>query len=215
MTHAAMSLFFFFFLIHKQVPSPGDWAISRNGALFVQGAEDLTVSSCRFVRVGGNGIFLSGKAWRTVIKDSEFHLIGDSAIATVGDLKGNNGVSTDTYPLDTVIVGNHIHEVGVTGKQTAALFSATSGRTTFSKNVAYNGPRAGINLNDAFIHGHTISENLLFNWVRETQDHGPINTWNRAAYMFKGKADGLPTTVPEWTRITHNMIMNGKCIFLF
>eukprot|EP01051_Picozoa_sp_SAG22_P015733 SAG22_NODE_2100_length_3015_cov_2.342250_5_plen_48_part_00 len=37
-------------------------------------------------------------------------------------------------------------------------------------------PRAGINLNDAFCHGHLIENNLLFNWVRETQDHGPINT---------------------------------------
>ena len=79
------------------VPSPGDWSISRNGALFVAGAEDVVVDRCKFYRVGGNGIFLSGKAWRTVVKDSEFHLIGDSAIATVGDLKGNDGVSTDAY----------------------------------------------------------------------------------------------------------------------
>ena len=59
-----------------------------------------------------------------------------------------------------------------------------------------------INLNDAFCHGHTIENNLLFNWVRETQDHGPINTWNRAAYMHVGK-DGEPTNVPEWTHISH------------
>ena len=56
-----------------------------------------------------------------------------------------------------------------TGKQTAALFSALSARTTFAYNVAYNGPRAAINLNDAFGHGHVIESNLLFNWVRETQ----------------------------------------------
>jgi hypothetical protein len=79
------------------------------------------------------------KAWRTTIADSEFYLIGDSAIVTVGDLNGNDGVSTERYPYETTIVRNHIHEVGVTGKQTAALFSATSGRTTFANNVAYNG----------------------------------------------------------------------------
>jgi hypothetical protein len=55
------------------------------------------------------------------------------------------------------------------GKQTAALFSALSARTTFAYNVAYNGPRAAINLNDAYGHGHVIESNLLFNWVRETQ----------------------------------------------
>ena len=71
----------------------------------------------------------------------------------------------------------------MTGKQTSTLFSATSCRTTFANNVAYNGPRAGVNLNDAFCHGHNISGNTMFNWVRETQDHGAINTWNRAAYV--------------------------------
>lgn len=70
------------------MPSPGDWSISRNGthedpccdflesksplltlqspgALFVNGAEDLSVEQCSFVRLGGNALFLSGKAWRT------------------------------------------------------------------------------------------------------------------------------------------------------
>jgi hypothetical protein len=42
-----------------------------------------------------------------------------------------------------MITGNHFHEIGVTGKQTSALFSATSCRSTFRGNVAYNGPRCG------------------------------------------------------------------------
>ena len=49
-------------------------------------------------------------------------------------------------------------------------------RTNFSHNVAYNGPRAAVNINDGFCGGHQIRGNVLFNWVRETQDHGPINT---------------------------------------
>lgn len=40
---------------------------------------------------------------------------------------------------------------------------------------------------------------------------GPINTWNRAAYMHVGK-DGNPTDVPEWTHISQNFIMNGPTI---
>ena len=40
---------------------------------------------------------------------------------------------------------------------------------------------------------------MLFNWVRETQDHGPINTWDRAAYLQPG--GGL---YPKWNRITRN-----------
>ena len=34
---------------------------------------------------------------------------------TVGDFKLNDGVSSDAYPLETRIVGNHFHEIGVTG----------------------------------------------------------------------------------------------------
>ena len=40
--------------------------------------------------------------------------------------------------------------------------------------------------------------------VRETQDHGPINTWDRAAYV---QPDGSLT--PRWNHIASNLIMNG------
>ena len=36
---------------------------------------------------------------------------------TVGDFKLNDGVSSDAYPLNTHIVANHFHEIGVTGKR--------------------------------------------------------------------------------------------------
>lgn len=114
--------------------------------MFVEGANGVVIERCSFVRVGGNALFLSGHAWNTTVRTSEFHLIGDSAIATVGNINLNDGVSSDDYPRDTVISNNHFHEIGVTGKQSSALFSAVSCRTTFTSNVAYNGPRAGINL---------------------------------------------------------------------
>lgn len=110
----------------------------------IEGAEGATVEGCSFIRLGGNAIALSGHAWDTTISGSEFYKIGDSAIITVGDFKLNDGVSSDKYPLRTDIHHNHFHEIGVTGKQTSALFSATSCRTRFHSNVAYNGPRAGV-----------------------------------------------------------------------
>jgi hypothetical protein len=54
------------------VPSPGDWSIHRGGALFVEGVEDLAVVGCEFIRLGGNGIFLSGKAGDRVLLTSAF-----------------------------------------------------------------------------------------------------------------------------------------------
>ena len=113
------------------------------GSIVIEGAESNTITNCAFIRLGGNAIALSGHAWHTTITQSEFFKIGDSAIVSVGDFKLNDGVSSDAYPLGTMITDSHFHEIGVTGKQTSALFSATSCRSTFSRNVAYNGPRAG------------------------------------------------------------------------
>ena len=144
----------------------------------IEGAEGTTITDCFFVRLGGNAIGLSGHAWHTTITRSEFVKIGDSAIVSIGDFKLNDGVSSDEYPLGTQITKNHFHEIGVTGKQTSALFSATSCRTTFSGNVAYNGPRAGINLNDAFCHGHTIENNLLFSTTTHLHSILTLKLWS-------------------------------------
>jgi len=95
------------------------------------------------------------------------------------------------------------------GKQTSALFSALTCRTTFVDNVAYNGPRTGINSNDSFCHGHTITGNILFNWVWEAQNHGPINTWDRNMYVQRDPTTDQPTVVPQWTHLRRNFIMNG------
>ena len=56
-------------------------------------------------------------------------------------------------------------------------------------NIFFNGPRAGINFNDGFGGGSNETENLLFNAVRETFDHGPFNSWDRQVYVTK-VADG-------------------------
>ena len=64
-----------------------------------------------------------------------------------------------------------------------AVFQAKSCETTFERNILFNGPRAGINLNDGFGGGSKISQNLIFNFCRESGDHGPINSWNRQPYV--------------------------------
>ena len=57
---------------------------------------------------------------RTAVSSNEFVLVGDSAIATVGRLpSGNDGRAMDMVPLDTSIVRNHFHEIGVTGARRA------------------------------------------------------------------------------------------------
>ena len=55
-----------------------------------------------------------------------------------------------------------------------------------------------------FCGGTRLEGNVLFNWVRETQDHGPINTWDRQCYVMPD--GGL---YPAWNHVSRNLIMNG------
>eukprot|EP01062_Namystynia_karyoxenos_P069365 TRINITY_DN64878_c0_g1_i1.p1 TRINITY_DN64878_c0_g1~~TRINITY_DN64878_c0_g1_i1.p1 ORF type:complete len:877 (+),score=269.51 TRINITY_DN64878_c0_g1_i1:79-2631(+) len=191
------------------VPSPGDWSVHAGGVVTVSNAADISIRDCLFNRTGGNAVAFVGGVDRGSVTGNEMAFIGDSGVVLVGSLPGlgNDGSNASaplTYPRDTVISGNHIHDIGLWGKQVSALFQAVSCRTTFSGNVVYNGPRAGLNINDGFCGGHNIQDNIFFNWVRETQDHGPINTWDRATYLQPH--GGL---YPQWNRVTRNLIMNG------
>jgi hypothetical protein len=162
------------------VPSSGDWSVYAGGALTAEGTDGLAVTRCTFNRTGGHAIALVGGNARAAITHNEMVLLGDSGVVLVGRLPGvgYNGSEAATgsptpYPADTLIASNHFRGLGLWGKQSAALFQAVSCRTTFSGNVAYNGPRAAVNINDGFCGGTSIASNVLFNWVRETQDHGP------------------------------------------
>lgn len=54
--------------------------------------------------------------------------------------------------------------------QVSAFASALSFGTTINGSIFFNGPRAGINWNDGAGGGNNVTQNLLFNWVRETSD---------------------------------------------
>ena len=41
--------------------------------------------------------------------------------------------------------------------------------------------------------GSQVVRNVLFNFCRESSDHGPFNSWNRQVYLVDGP-DGQPTT---------------------
>jgi len=112
-----------------------------------------------------------------------------------------------TQPVNNLISNNHMHEIGVYGKQTSCYFQSLAYRTTVKDNVCYNGPRAGINFNDGFGGGNTVEGNLVFNMVRETGDHGPFNSWDRQPYVTP-TSKGISIT-PDQSTITHNFIFNG------
>ena len=97
------------YLKSYEVPSGGDYAIHRNGAVRLQGTERSTVSSCHFDRLGGNGLVLSDYNRNTTIAGNHFRKLGDSAMVLVGsaellDATGGN------QPRLTKIEGNTAYE---------------------------------------------------------------------------------------------------------
>lgn len=51
-----------------------------------------------------------------------------------------------------------------------------------------------------------IERNLLFNFVRETSDHGPINTWDRQPYVTRVR-NGTRSLVQATSNITRNFLV--------
>lgn len=66
------------------VPSSGDWALRRTAAVISEGVVNLTVKNCRFQKVDGNGLLLSGYNREVTIVDTEFVWIGGSAMVAWG-----------------------------------------------------------------------------------------------------------------------------------
>eukprot|EP01052_Picozoa_sp_SAG31_P051761 SAG31_NODE_12446_length_942_cov_0.594306_1_plen_313_part_11 len=80
-----------------EVPSDGDWSILREGAIVITGATNISVRSCRFWRLGGNGIVLSDFARNNTIAENEFGFLGESAVASIGTATLSDGTKP-SYP---------------------------------------------------------------------------------------------------------------------
>lgn len=197
------------FMDFYEVPSGGDWSIHRGGTVFVQGATHINISNNVFDQTGGNALFLSEHVRNCTIAWNEFRWTGDSAIAAVGRSAMIDGMK-NTFPAGNMIANNHIHDIGVFGKQTSCYFQSLACGNILQDNVCYNGPRAGINFNDGFGGGSLLQGNLIFNMVRETGDHGPFNSWDRQPYVTPQFCHwGGPSILPLPNVINKNFIING------
>ena len=160
--------------LHAHHNSGGDWSFHDGGALRLSGTEGASVLSCVFLAPGGNALMLSGHSRRTTIAGNHFAWTGASAIVSAG-LGGDSATGGADYPEGTLIAGNLMREIGVYVKQSGGLYQGVSANLTLRGNVMFNAARAAVNLNDGFAGGHLLTQNLLFNAVRETNDHGPVN----------------------------------------
>jgi len=199
----------------------GDWALSRSGAVFVENAENTIISNNKFTRIDGNAVFISGYARHTLVDSNEFYLIGENAIVSWGKTKdfddakravpipegqGPDGTA-GSHPQKNVIRNNFIHEIGHFQKQVSCYFQAQTQKSRIENNICFNGPRAGINFNDGMGGGNILDSNLIFNMVRETQDHGTFNSWDRQPFLSLDD-EGKPTYVSKTNEITRNFMIN-------
>ena len=181
-------------------PSGGDWSLRRGGAVFIENASNITIRGCDFFRLDSNAIFLSRKTRYVHIQNNQFEWLGENAIATWGDTDDYDATAGD-FPLYTLIESNVMRELGIYEKQSSAVGHSKAALTTIRNNIMFNMPRAAINFNDMVGGGDIVEGNLIFNTCRESGDHGPINSWDRQAYLTTlrdGKTasfDPLPRTI--------------------
>merc|ERR1719473_2374291 len=208
------------------VPSAGDWALDRTGAIFIEGAESVKVESSTFERLDGNGVMISGYNRYTTVQDCDFAYIGGNAMASWGytNETENSGFpyyrpqenfpqagvdGTDgNHPRHNQILRNSAREVGLYEKQSSFFMQSKTAQSIISGNVFFNGPRAGINFNDGFGGGDEISHNLVFSSCRESGDHGPFNSWDRQPFLTDVRT-GKPSMYMAWREIHHNFFIDN------
>lgn len=180
-----------------------DWRIYRGAAIFLENAEDCTISSCEFSNLGGNAVFLSKYNQGCIFKGNHIHDIGASAICVVGDssavrsasfayeesipyteMDKTPGPANGLYPRHCTIEDNLIHDIGTVEKQVAGVQIQVAAEINVLHNSIYRVPRAGINIGDGAFGGHIIEYNDVFDTVLETSDHGAFNSWGRNRFWI-------------------------------
>ena len=193
-----------------------DWMFHRGGAVLIADAERVTVEGGDFQDLGGNAIVVSGHARQIALRRNLIAHIGASAIAFVGlptavrsplfeynesnpldKIDRTPGPKTDDYPADSIVQDNLIHDIGMIEKQSAGVTIAMSARISVDHNSIYRVPRSGINVGDGTWGGHQITNNDVFDTVRESGDHGAFNSWGRDRFWHPDRAEMDRRTTAE------------------
>ena len=201
------------FMRDYSVPSGGDWSVHRGGTIYLTNTENVTITQSLLTELGSNGIALIDYNRGTTITNNEFVWLADSGIILVGSTNGIDGYTVASQPSNVLIQTNIIHETGIYIKQSSPVLISVSRSISVVGNLMFNIPRAGININDGFYGNHTLSYNVIFNTVRETSDHGPINTWDRQPFLTDGAQTGVPSLWQHESYIHHNTLFNNYYSF--
>eukprot|EP01062_Namystynia_karyoxenos_P055927 TRINITY_DN46934_c0_g1_i1.p1 TRINITY_DN46934_c0_g1~~TRINITY_DN46934_c0_g1_i1.p1 ORF type:complete len:941 (+),score=254.23 TRINITY_DN46934_c0_g1_i1:75-2825(+) len=189
------------------VPSSGDFAVHRGGAVHVEGAERFRAQACTFRSPGGNGLAITGYARNITVEDSEVAWAGENGVVVMGDTALIDGTLGD-HPKDVTLRGLLVREVGVYVQQSAAVFVAQSERVAIDRLVAFNGPRQGTVWNDGMFGGHSITNSAIYMMVRSTGDCGPIYAWMRTQALHR-RPDGSFTLDGDYCRVESSVLLTN------
>lgn len=186
------------FMEHYEPLLRSDWTVYRGGAVIFRGTEKCALRDCYIHNIGGNGVFFDKYNRYSAVSGSHLTSIGASAICFVGDVAGvrspsfeygefvpldkmddAKGPQNDNHPAYCEVYDNLICRIGLFEKQITGVELSMCRNITVSHNSIYDTPRAGINISEGTWGGHIIEYNDIFDTVKETGDHGTINSWGR------------------------------------
>ena len=211
------------------MPSAGDWALERQGSIYIKNCENISITNNMFTRIDGNGISINSYNRDHLIHNNVINSIGGSGITLWGDTSGITlyskytnsdskfGYNTIGYdgtngnqPRKINISSNIINNVGIWEKQSAMIFSAKSCQNIIEKNIFYNSPRDGILFNDGFGGGTLIDKNLIFNVCKETEC-GPFYSWDRQPFAWdtNGDSNNVNSMRKQYDNFTRNFLIGN------
>ncbi|QZT36401.1 PDZ domain-containing protein [Halosquirtibacter xylanolyticus] len=211
-----------------------DWTIHRDGAIYMKGAEKVSINRCTFKDLGGNVVFIDGYNRDHHFSNNLIHDCGATAFNFVGDpsavrspafqyyqsvdrdkMDTLKGPKNNHYPMQCVVDNNLIYRIGRIEKQTAGVNISMSRRIKVDHNTIYDVPRAAINICDGTWGGHQITNNDAFNTVLETSDHGAFNSWGRDRFWHPNrgvmnKLTAKDASIAKWDAIETTTIANNR-----
>lgn len=163
---------------------------------------DATIQNSDFSYLGGNAVAAWGYTNETRTDRGRPGII--LANAPAAGVDGTDG----EHPLRTTVQNCTAREIGLYEKQSSFFVQAKTAQSRVLSNVFFNGPRAGINMNDGFGGGDEIAFNLVFSTCRESGDHGPFNSWDRQPFLTTVRT-GEPSMIMQWREIHHNFFIDN------
>lgn len=150
----------------------------RGHGIVVDGARQVSLTRLEVSNVGGDGIKLTGRDIN--LEHAVIHDTGGAGVTVHG------GSRTSLTPGNIRVASTTIQNVGVLHKTYRPGISLNGVGNIVENNILKDGPHAAI-----LFHGndHVIADNLIENFVRETDDAGAIYTgqdWTERGTLVEG-----------------------------